>query len=64
MWERGITYQPDDIRIKWFNLLPTSITCRENGEMGVLVGKAVSKGVRHTESLSNGRTLRDSTVGS
>lgn len=32
--------------------------------MGVLVGKAVSKGVRHTESLSNGRTLRDSTVGS
>ena len=61
-----ITYQPDDVRIKciWFNLLPTSITCREKREMGVLVGKEVSKGVRHTESLSNGRPPRDSTVGS
>lgn len=35
----------------WFNLLPSSATHRESREMGVLVGKEVSKGMRPTESL-------------
>lgn len=35
----------------WFKLLPPGIACRENGEMGVLVGKEVIKGVGLPESL-------------